>query len=168
MDEVRTQWLNAKRAAAYISLNEAAFRRHVTAGKFPPSDARGERWTAQDIDSAMTGGVQAIRRSNLGAQEIESDVDAIVAASVPWLGNGPGIYFLISDGKIVYIGQSFSTMLRVRCHSSDKDFDRWHWVPCELARLNATERAYLNLFKPPLNRDPKTMALRSSAEIEGV
>ncbi|HVI55493.1 MAG TPA: hypothetical protein VM621_10640 [Luteibacter sp.] len=55
-------------------------------------------------------------------------VDAMVSSQtvvdraesiVPWFGQ-PGIYFLVKDGKVVYVGQSGSISFRIKQHLETK------------------------------------------------
>lgn len=61
-----------------------------------------------------------------------------------------GIYFLIKNLKIVYVGQSLNVIRRSGQHP-DKDFDRFSWVLCKRSELDDLERAYIKAFDPPLN-----------------
>lgn len=76
----------------------------------------------------------------------------ILGQAEPWIQHRTGIYFLIHDNAIVYVGQSTDVTARVIQHAREKMFDRWYWLPCESNRLNATERAYVRAFKPSLNK----------------
>jgi len=50
-----------------------------------------------------------------------------------------GIYFLIREDKVVYVGQSVNIFARVQSHktSDRKKFDRWAFVQCESHQLDA-------------------------------
>ncbi len=61
-----------------------------------------------------------------------------------------GIYFLIKDIKIVYVGKSLNVIRRIGQHP-DKSFDRFAWVLCKPEQLDHLERDYINQFSPPLN-----------------
>ena len=62
-----------------------------------------------------------------------------------------GIYFLIKDGRIVYVGQSENVHYRAFVHAKQKDFDSYTYIPCELSQLGILEAAYINALKPELN-----------------
>jgi len=67
-----------------------------------------------------------------------------------------GIYFLIKDDRVVYVGQSRSNMLqRIAQHTHDKDFDAVavHAVPERygLTDLDELEAAYIYELTPPYN-----------------
>ena len=86
----------------------------------------------------------------------------ILAAAVDY-EPASGVYFLISRGRIVYIGQAADVFARVADHErSNKRFDKWHWIPCEEGCLDTLERDYLKKFKPILNVDGRTKMLRST------
>jgi hypothetical protein len=61
-----------------------------------------------------------------------------------------GIYFLIENNKIVYVGQSVNVFSRITNHW-DKKFDSYAWIPCEKNMLNKLESLYIYFLSPPLN-----------------
>ncbi len=66
---------------------------------------------------------------------------------------------LIQGSKIMYVGQSVDIDARLAAHR-ERDFDSWHWIAHDRLELNAVERAYIETFFPPWNRDTRTQALR--------
>ena len=64
-----------------------------------------------------------------------------------------GIYFLIKNDAIVYVGQSTNIFNRVGDHEGVKDFDRFTYVECEKNDLTILETKYINNFKPKYNFD---------------
>jgi hypothetical protein len=81
--------------------------------------------------------------------------DLLFAASVPVEQNGRcGIYFLFSDGKIVYVGQSVCIENRVRAHYTEdqKEFDSYARVLCDAKDLDVFESAYIIKFQPIYNK----------------
>lgn len=89
----------------------------------------------------------------------------IVAASGPIDRPQSGIYFLIRDDRIVYVGQSVHVEARLAAHAADmsKAFDKAVWYPCPRESLSATERAYLSALLPEYNNDPITLGLKRAA-----
>jgi Uri superfamily endonuclease len=71
-----------------------------------------------------------------------------------------GIYFLIKDGMIMYVGQAKNIVSRIIDHRKIKQFDRWSWIHCDFRELDHTERAYINALQPPWNKDGQTVAMR--------
>jgi excinuclease UvrABC nuclease subunit len=73
--------------------------------------------------------------------------------------NIPGIYFLIKDDKIVYVGKSVHIPARIRLHScpglktinQKKDFDYYAYITCEEDKLDLYEQAYIKKFQPWYN-----------------
>lgn len=90
----------------------------------------------------------------------------LLAAAVKFKDFGCGIYFLIKEGEVVYVGQSTNVFARVPKHRKDKEFDSWHWVPCERKNLNGMELFYLGMFKPTLNKDYLTERMKALAKFE--
>lgn len=84
----------------------------------------------------------------------------IIAAAAPLGPPRVGIYFLIRDGGVAYVGQARDVVLRVADHAKWRRFDHWAWVPCAIGDLNRVERAYLDAFIPGDNRDPATIRLK--------
>lgn len=63
-----------------------------------------------------------------------------------------GIYFLIKNSEIVYVGQSVNVKARVDHHRrSGKDFDRVSFIGCSEDQLDLKEAVYIRLFDPELN-----------------
>lgn len=84
---------------------------------------------------------------------------------------GPGVYALLRDGVVVYIGQSKRCLGRVSAHKSNWGrrtpswlppsvrgilFDEVHVFPCRVEALAEVEAAMINLYKPRYNIRIKT------------
>jgi hypothetical protein len=66
----------------------------------------------------------------------------------------PGIYFLLKEGNLVYVGKSINIHARVMQHRDikDKDFDEVILMPVPEDELSRIENYYIGLLKPPLNK----------------
>lgn len=80
---------------------------------------------------------------------------------------GCGVYALLREGVVVYIGQSKKMLARVGAHKSNWGrksvpawmpasirgvlFDQVFVLPCRVEMLDAAERAMIDLYKPRLN-----------------
>jgi hypothetical protein len=64
-----------------------------------------------------------------------------------------GIYFLLRQDTIVYVGQSINVLTRIADHKRDgiKNFDRIFVVQCKQAELNHLEALYIDKFRPVHN-----------------
>lgn len=62
-----------------------------------------------------------------------------------------GVYLLVSDGEISYIGQSVNVIARCSFHRKYKKFARAVYVPCERQDLDQLEGALIRYFDPPGN-----------------
>lgn len=65
-----------------------------------------------------------------------------------------GIYFLIHEDRIVYVGQSVNCEGRIHGHTTgaeQKLFDSYHIVGCPVHKLDELEALYIQKFRPPLN-----------------
>jgi hypothetical protein len=70
-----------------------------------------------------------------------------------------GIYFLIKNDRVAYVGKSIDIAARLLSHRS-RGFDRWHWIPCRPEELDLLERRYLDEFLPLWNADFQTAKKR--------
>lgn len=68
--------------------------------------------------------------------------------------NSHGIYFLIKQGCIIYIGQTQDLKTRLQNHA-DKDFDAFRFISCEADKLNYYESRWITRFRPSLNKTNK-------------
>lgn len=86
-----------------------------------------------------------------------------------------GIYFLIKDNKVVYVGQTTDWPFRLKYHVSQAlDFDHAKFIECPNNRLQAMEKAYIEKYKPihnhahnckkPLSGKPKLYAFRVGSQ----
>lgn len=64
-----------------------------------------------------------------------------------------GIYFLIKEDVVIYIGQSIHIEKRILSHR-DKDFDEFRVIKCDESKLLHYEKRLIKLFKPTLNGQP--------------
>jgi hypothetical protein len=75
----------------------------------------------------------------------------IIESSIP-KSSFCGIYFLIKDEQIVYVGQSRNAMRRITRHIDEgKEFDRFAMVACEEQDLDRLERTYITAIVPEGN-----------------
>ena len=75
---------------------------------------------------------------------------SIVDAARQWVPP-TGIYFLIKEKKIVYIGQSTNIFTRITTHAKYKKFDSYSYIPCDQSILDKLESLYIHVYQPELN-----------------
>ena len=65
-----------------------------------------------------------------------------------------GVYFLLLEGEIVYIGRSVNIYSRVSTHLYEKTkvFDEVKFIECDKKHLEELEYTCINKFKPRLNK----------------
>jgi len=83
----------------------------------------------------------------------------------------PGVYALLRDGVVVYVGQSRRPLSRIAAHKSNWGrktpswlpasvrgilFDEVHVLPCRVEDLDEVEATMINLYKPRYNIRVKT------------
>lgn len=68
-----------------------------------------------------------------------------------------GVYLLIRNHIVVYVGQTWQIETRIRNHRSDKkkEFDRYHFFKCPAENLNWFEQELIERFKPIYNKQTK-------------
>lgn len=62
-----------------------------------------------------------------------------------------GIYFLVKDGRIVYVGQAQDVDVRIAQHRKTKDFDEFTYIQAMGDQLDLLESIYIHHFRPELN-----------------
>lgn len=62
-----------------------------------------------------------------------------------------GVYFLVKDGRVIYIGQSNNIAGRIAQHVGQKDFDAYSFIQCDEDQLDILESLYIHFLNPPLN-----------------
>jgi hypothetical protein len=77
------------------------------------------------------------------------DGEQIAKLALPWQRSS-GVYFLVQDQEVVYVGQSVNIYSRISQHP-DKKFDKYAFVPCEVELLDKLESLYIHTLKPRLN-----------------
>lgn len=98
-----------------------------------------------------------------------------------------GIYALVREGVVVYIGQSKKMLSRIEAHRSNWGrksmpawmpvslrgvlFDQVYVFPCRVEDLNRIERALIDLYKPKYNiqhKAPTTVTTPLNLQINGI
>ncbi len=66
-----------------------------------------------------------------------------------------GVYFLISQGELVYVGQSADVVARVSIHNAKKiiKFDSYNWIECISSELTNLEIECILKFRPSFNKN---------------
>ncbi|WP_296699807.1 GIY-YIG nuclease family protein [Thiocapsa sp. UBA6158] len=82
---------------------------------------------------------------------------AIVKGAMAW-AKVCGIYFLVREGRVVYVGQSIDVFGRISTHHQSKTFDAIAYVSCERHLLDKMESLYIHVLQPPLNGDMRNGA----------
>lgn len=78
----------------------------------------------------------------------------VIGRARPVNGIVSGVYFLIRDGEIVYVGQAIDIASRVYAHSRGlirKHFDAYYGAPCAPEYRDVIEAAYILKFRPEYN-----------------
>lgn len=87
------------------------------------------------------------------AAEKANHTPADVLGSALYIGDGVGVYFLVLDHRIAYIGQTVDVLARIRKHRTEgKRFDSFAFIPCAKEVLDELELTYITLMLPEQNR----------------
>jgi hypothetical protein len=124
----------------------------ITSAVMKINDLTAELETA---GQARPVALNEVPQLNVTPEDIQKASQTILAGALDRLAaKEPGVYFLVNDGQIVYVGQSIDVGGRVRTHVADpaKQFTHAAWIPCEPARLDAVERFWINALRPAYNR----------------
>lgn len=88
--------------------------------------------------------LEAIRDCSYSEQDI---VETAIPTGIP-----TGVYFLIAEGRITYVGQTKDVFARVSKHRRDgKVFDAYNFIPCDAADLDRLESMYIAALLPHQN-----------------
>ena len=71
-----------------------------------------------------------------------------------FLRKQPGVYFLIKEDEVVYVGQSEDVPVRIRSHKHGGliEFDHVYYLHVNPENLVEVEKHYIRLLKPKRNR----------------
>lgn len=106
----------------------------------------------QKIDMAESLLMTSIPKRVLQAMAaVPHDLEEVLEAAIPY-GSGTGVYFLIKDKEVIYIGQSIDVFHRMARHRREnRAFDSFAYLECPKERLDELEAAYITAFVPFLN-----------------
>lgn len=118
------------------------------------ADALFEIGRLFEIHEKTKENVTAGRYRDITKYAVRYDVTDVVYQEKGPGENRPGVYFLIRQNKIVYVGQSRDVYSRVQSHRAERriEFDRFKFLDVAVADLNTVERFYIAKFDPEYNR----------------
>lgn len=104
-------------------------------------------------------------KKRFGVLDMDTDFshDQIVKRSSP-VTDLMGVYFLIRQGKIVYVGQSVSVATRVQTHKSFFEFDKVCVIRVPQNELTRVEKHYIQKFRPMHNKAANPDNTKATAE----
>lgn len=131
-----------KRKAVLSDLNQAKKKRKQKAIASQLKEFR-EEGAALKNERVITAGKSLL---GTGFLDIE-DIVETASKYKPVIG----IYFLILDKEVVYIGQSININSRVASHFGVYEFDSYSFIECPVSDLDLVESIYIQAYLPPLN-----------------
>jgi hypothetical protein len=93
-------------------------------------------------------------RSFLRLSKLESEAEIVRRAT--GLSELAGVYFLVRDERVVYVGKSLNVYQRVASHRPSKLFDKVSFIRCHEAHLLRLEAMYISKFNPEFNQAGRT------------
>lgn len=142
--EQRAEWAlkaAATRRANADARNEAQRRKRLLVDEIEELEKRRDSLMAHCANSTLAA---ELTGSGLCAESV------LVKKSVAWKAVC-GVYFLIKDQKVIYVGQSVDIFRRISNHATKIDFDRIAYEPCKEQYLDWLESVYIHFLQPPLN-----------------
>lgn len=107
--------------------------------------ARIEKRTADEANELLS---LVPKRVLDAVREVDYTEDEVSYGAVP-ATQSIGIYFLIREGRVVYVGQTKDVFLRLSKHRRDgKVFEAYNFIPCDTADLDRLESIYITAFLP--------------------
>lgn len=101
----------------------------------------------KDVQKEVRFG-EAVKRLTSGVLLREHE---IVKHAIPIIETLTGVYFLVLEKRIVYVGQSTNVFTRILTHAKSKEFDSYVYIPCKKDMLDKLESLYIHVLSPPLN-----------------
>lgn len=136
-------------------------RKHLALGVYPSVSIEGARSATERVRKALQEGLdlRTIRRISgaIGTTKRPKGSplthDDIVSLSIEKPMDQGGVYFLIKDKQIVYVGMTASFISRIADHISEgvKDFDSYYLHPTDDSVAPAIESYYITLLQPRFN-----------------
>ncbi len=114
-----------------------------------------EVW-AEKIEGRLRAAVSSVdevvpRRMLLALEALPHSLSDVLA-SVVKAPTSCGIYFLVKDMEVIYVGQSVDLFNRISKHRrAGVDFDSYSFIECERRELDALEMMYVTAFMPKQN-----------------
>ena len=88
--------------------------------------------------------LEAMKKANYSEDDILASAFTVETMS--------GVYFLIREKRVRYVGQTKNLFDRLRRHyNNGKKFDSYAFIPCPVEQLNELEAAYIMSMLPEEN-----------------
>jgi len=126
---------------------EAAYKEYAQKLKYGIIELESQLAKLREAVKQEVNFGEAVRKLTSGVLLREHE---IVEHAVP-MHTACGVYFLIEEKKIVYVGQSTNVFSRIFTHVQTKKFDSYVYIPCERDMLDKLESLYIHFLSPPLN-----------------
>lgn len=77
----------------------------------------------------------------------------VISGASKWGSQFSGVYFLIHDNDVVYVGESLNVYSRINTHALDKDktFTHYYVIFCPPEHRKELEKSYIKDFSPVYN-----------------
>ena len=147
---------------ASISKYKDGWRAQLYVGGVRESAVFGEEFEARAWAKRREAELSFIKDTFVRARRVNKNHRVVLDASAAYseseivanslsLNVTCGVYFLIKDERIVYVGKSSDVYKRIGQHVKTKEFDRITVVECSETDVSRLEAMYIDKFKPILN-----------------
>lgn len=142
---VQIERLGARKSQSFDT--EAAAR--AWAADFEPKLVERRKMRQALADSTLLSRLPRRVLTAMNGAEYSHHEVALGAIPLPMVS---GVYFLVHQGAVVYVGQSVDVLGRISRHRREaRDFDAFNYILCPPDKMNALEALYIAAFMPDLN-----------------
>lgn len=139
----------------YYTYRSPVSKRSTTLGQMPEAEAIAyAKWANEHAERAQfEEKVGRLSKPHAEADERGLLEAGFITRRAMSFDRIVGVYFLLQDDEIVYVGQSTNIMTRLSNHKFEatKLFSRVFVMECPEAHLDRLERLYIDKFKPRYN-----------------
>ena len=132
--------------------NHGAYYYRVPEGDEHRWAGRKDYWLGKTFDQALQEYERVVTNNKSLEKELGEFPDEIeIAAKKVDIGEDrTGVYFLLRENRVVYVGQTRNVLSRLASHK-DKNWDGLFFLPAPLLYLTLIEAYYIHLLDPEYN-----------------
>ncbi|MDE1545956.1 GIY-YIG nuclease family protein [Dechloromonas agitata] len=147
---------------ASIAKHKSGWRAQLYVGGVRESAVFDEEFEARAWAKRREGELSIIKDAFIKARRFNRSHRIVLDASIAYsadeiiansrsLEKTCGVYFLVKEERIIYVGKSRDVYKRIGQHEKTKQFDRITVIECSERDVDRLELIYIEKFKPILN-----------------